>query len=92
MKTICDMQPETKVAATGSASPAIVKGEAGRWSVIQVPTMLSYKYCELLNVEKPELDKSLRSTQRIKLSHIEFTDMFLTTILTTIKIKKDVIR
>ena len=43
LKTIYDMQPDTKVVATGSASPALIKGNqesgAGRWSTIQVPTM-----------------------------------------------------
>ena len=49
MKTIYDMQPETKMVATGSASPALMKGSsesgAGRWSVIQVPTLSFYEYC-----------------------------------------------
>lgn len=43
LKTIYDMQPDTQIIATGSASPALMKGNqesgAGRWSVIQVPTM-----------------------------------------------------
>lgn len=81
LKTIYDMQPETKVVATGSASPAIVKGGAesgaGRWSVIQVPTMSFYEYCELLNIEKPEFDKGLRPTRLLKMSHIEFTDIMM---------------
>ena len=42
LKAIYDMQPDTKVVATGSASPVLVKGSqesgAGRWSAIQVPT------------------------------------------------------
>ena len=81
LKTIYDMQPETKVVATGSASPAIVKGGAesgaGRWSVIQVPTMSFYEYCELLSIEKPEFDKGLRPTRLLKMSHIEFTDIMM---------------
>lgn len=44
LKTIYDMQPDTQVIATGSASPALIKGNqesgAGRWSVIQVPTKI----------------------------------------------------
>ena len=43
LKIIYDNQPDTKVVATGSASPALMKGSresgAGRWSVIQVPTL-----------------------------------------------------
>lgn len=59
LKTIYDMQPDTKVVATGSASPVLIQGTtesgAGRWSVIEVPTMSFYEYCELLNIEKPIL-------------------------------------
>ena len=54
LKTIYDMQPDTHIVATGSASPALMKGNqesgAGRWTVIQVPTMSFYEYCELLNL------------------------------------------
>ena len=43
LKTNYDMQPDTRMTATGSASPALIKGStesgAGRWSVIQVPTL-----------------------------------------------------
>lgn len=66
LKTIYDMQPDTQVVATGSASPALIKGNqesgAGRWSVIQVPTMSFYEYCELLNVERPNLPQTLKVT------------------------------
>ena len=58
LKTIYDMQPETRVVATGSASPVLVKGSresgAGRWTVIQVPTMSFFEYCELIGVKMPE--------------------------------------
>lgn len=66
LKTIYDMQPDTKVVATGSASPALIKGNqesgAGRWSVIQVPTMSFYEYCELLDIDRPKLPKDLKVT------------------------------
>ncbi len=66
LKTIYDMQPDTQVIATGSASPALVKGNqesgAGRWSVIQVPTMSFFEYCELLNLDRPNLPKQLKVT------------------------------
>lgn len=81
LKIIYDMQPETKVVATGSASPALVKGDresgAGRWSVIQVPTMSFYEYCELLNVEKPILPNKLRPTMLVNMEHTQFTDIML---------------
>ena len=67
LKAIYDMQPDTNVVATGSASPALIKGNqesgAGRWTVIQVPTMSFYEYCELLDLERPELPKTLKMTQ-----------------------------
>ncbi|OJU17688.1 MAG: AAA family ATPase [Clostridiales bacterium 43-6] len=66
LKTIYDIQPDTKVVATGSASPALVKGStesgAGRWSVIQVPTLSFYEYCSLIGISDIELDKNLRPT------------------------------
>ena len=64
LKTIYDMNPETKIVATGSASPALMKGNsesgAGRWSVINVPTLSFYEYCELIGVTKPRLDENFK--------------------------------
>lgn len=64
LKTIYDTQPDTQVVATGSASPALIKGNqesgAGRWTVIQVPTMSFYEYCELLDLDRPELPSNLK--------------------------------
>lgn len=66
LKTIYDMQPETHMVATGSASPALIKGSqesgAGRWSVIQVPTLSFYEYCALIGVKVPELGPNIRPT------------------------------
>ena len=66
LKTIYDMQPDTKVVATGSASPVLIKGTqesgTGRWSVIQVPTMSFFEYCELLNLDLPVLPEKLKIT------------------------------
>ena len=59
LKTIYDTQPDTHVVATGSASPALMKGSresgAGRWSIIQVPTLSFYEYCELIGLDKPDI-------------------------------------
>ncbi len=66
LKVIYDMQPDTMMVATGSASPALMKGSsesgAGRWSVIQVPTLSFYEYCALIGIEEPEIDASVRPT------------------------------
>lgn len=60
LKIIYDTQIETKVVATGSASPALMKGSmesgAGRWSVVQVPTLSFYEYCALLHINNEKLD------------------------------------
>lgn len=81
LKTIYDMQPDTKVVATGSASPALMKGNqesgAGRWSVIQVPTMSFYEYCELTGVERPELPKNLKVTTLLRMTQQERTRIML---------------
>lgn len=77
LKTIYDTQPDTQVVATGSASPALIKGNqesgAGRWSVIQVPTMSFYEYCELLNIPRPKLPKDLKITPLIRMTQQERT-------------------
>ena len=77
LKTIYDTQPETKVIATGSASPVLTKGSkesgVGRWIVIPVPTLSFYEYCSLIGVEVPNLDATLKPTQMINLSQQERT-------------------
>lgn len=81
LKIIYDMQPETKVVATGSASPALIKGDresgAGRWSVIQVPTMSFYEYCELLNIQRPSFDEELRPTSLVNMEHKQFSEIMI---------------
>lgn len=75
LKTIYDTQPETKVVATGSASPALVRGStesgAGRWSVIQVPTLSFYEYCALIGLPDLQLDASLKPTSLLKMTQQE---------------------
>lgn len=81
LKTLYDMQPETRIVATGSASPALVKGNqesgAGRWSVIQVPTMSFYEYCDLLNLERPVLPSDLKVSDLLTMSQTERTSIML---------------
>ena len=81
LKTIYDMQPDTKVVATGSASPALMKGTSesgtGRWSVIQVPTMSFYEYCELKDVPKPDLLPAVNITSLLHKSRQERTQIML---------------
>lgn len=81
LKTIYDIQPESKIVATGSASPALVKGSsesgAGRWSVISVPTLSFYEYCEMTQVQKPEFDPSLKISSFKYMSQQEQTNVML---------------
>lgn len=81
LKTLYDMQPETRIVATGSASPALVKGNqesgAGRWSVIQVPTMSFYEYCDLLNLERPVLPPDLKVSDFLTMSQTERMSIML---------------
>jgi len=81
LKTIYDMQPDTQVVATGSASPALMKGSqesgAGRWSVIQVPTMSFYEYCELLDLDRPNLPQTFKPTQMLRMTQQERTGVML---------------
>lgn len=81
LKIIYDMQPDTQVVATGSASPALMKGNqesgAGRWSVIQVPTMSFYEYCELLGIDRPQLPKNLKITPLLRMTQQERTQIMM---------------
>jgi len=81
LKTIYDTQPDTSVIATGSASPSLVQGAkesgAGRWSIIQVPTLSFYEYCELKEIEKPDLNKDDNITSWIHKSHYDQTQIMI---------------
>ena len=81
LKIIYDTQPNTRVVATGSASPALMKGSresgAGRWTVIQVPTMSFYEYCELLDLERPNIAPDLKVTTMLRKSQIERTQIMM---------------
>lgn len=77
LKTIYDSRLETHVVATGSASPLLVKGTqesgSGRWTILQVPTLSFYEYCELIGLDKPDLDDNENITSWSKKTHHELT-------------------
>jgi len=81
LKTIYDLQPETKMVATGSASPALVKGGiesgTGRWSVIEVPTLSFYEYCSLIGVGDIYFDDTLRPTAFLSLTQQQRTQVMV---------------
>jgi uncharacterized protein len=67
LKVFYDTHPGWRIAATGSASPVLAQGASdsgvGRWSVIHVPTLSFYEYCELTGVEDvPKLPIGLKPT------------------------------
>jgi predicted AAA+ superfamily ATPase len=81
LKTIYDMQPETRMVATGSASPALVKGGTesgtGRWTVIQVPTLSFYEYCSLIGIDNINLDDTVRPTLFSSLTQQQRTQVMI---------------
>ena len=50
-----DMNPEMRAVATGSASAAVEEGVresgAGRWTVIRIPTLSFYEYCQIKGID-----------------------------------------
>ena len=50
---------------------------AGRWTVIQVPTMSFYEYCELLNLDRPNIASDLKVTTLLHKSQIERTQIMM---------------
>jgi len=81
LKTIYDIQPETKCVATGSASPVLMRGTtesgAGRWSVIPVPTLSFYEYCSLIGVKEPNLGAEVRPTAFAKMTQQQRTQVMM---------------
>jgi len=77
VKTIYDTQPLSRMVATGSASPVLKKkaaeSGAGRWTVIQVPTLSFYEYCEMLDVERPEIPVDIRPTALVRYNKRDMT-------------------
>ena len=72
LKIIYDTQPETRVVATGSASPALVRGSiesgVGRWTVIQVPTLSFYEYCSLIGLKDIDIDPTIKPTRLLQMT------------------------
>ena len=56
LKMAYDMNPEMRAVATGSASAVVEdnvrESGAGRWTVIKIPTLSFYEYCEIKGNEK----------------------------------------
>ena len=80
MKVIYDSRKDIKLAATGSASPVIVKGAsdsgAGRWNILKVPTLSFYEYCALMQLnDRPEIYGNIKLTKLVKMPKGELADL-----------------
>jgi predicted AAA+ superfamily ATPase len=80
MKVLYDSRKNIKLTATGSASPILEKSAAdsgaGRWTMLKVPTLSFYEYCELLQLEeRPILKDNIRITKLVDLSKGELADL-----------------
>lgn len=81
LKVIYDMQPLTNIVATCSSSPILHKGNiesgAGRWSLIEIPTLTFFEYLELLNVEIPTIPEDLKIENIINVERQELSNIIM---------------
>jgi len=80
IKTLYDTNPDLRVIATESASPVLEKGSAesgvGRWSILKIPTLSFYEYCDLLQIPVGEpLPTGIQPTKLNLLETGDFNEM-----------------
>ena len=79
LKILYDTDPNVKIMATGSASPILSdktsESGLGRWKIIHVPTLSFYEYCELLNIDVPQLPHNIKPTQLYLRDDLEQRDI-----------------
>lgn len=79
MKVIYDRRKDIRLTATGSASPILEKGGTdsgtGRWSVLKIPTMSFYEYCQLLQINEPFLPEDLKISALMRMSNAQLGDL-----------------
>ena len=77
VKTVYDTRPLSRMVATGSASPVLMEKASesgvGRWTVIRVPTISFFEYCEMLDVERPEIPVDIKPSGLVKYNKRELT-------------------
>lgn len=80
LKILYDTNPNMSLVATGSASPILMdkvsESGLGRWKVIHVPTLSFFEYCQLLNIDVPNLPEDIKPTQVYLKSLQEQTEIF----------------
>lgn len=79
LKHFYDHQPTWKIVATGSMSPVltarVAESGVGRWTVIKIPTLSFYEYCELLSLpDRPRLP-NVKPSQLGNLDPFELADI-----------------
>ncbi|MDR3292722.1 MAG: ATP-binding protein [Clostridiales bacterium] len=82
IKSLHDMQPETRIIATGSASAALNKGASesgvGRFANLKIPTLSFYEYCSLLGINKGiSLPTDLRPTSLLSMTRQQQSEVIL---------------
>ncbi len=80
MKVLYDTKKDIALTATGSASPIIEKGAAdsgaGRWTMLKVPTLSFYEYCELLQLKnRPRLADDIKITDLSTMPRGQIADL-----------------
>ncbi|MCL4417657.1 MAG: DUF2341 domain-containing protein, partial [Actinobacteria bacterium] len=68
IKYLYDHRRSCKIIATGSASPVLVahasESGVGRWTIIKIPTLSFYEYCELVRIKDlPKLPSEFKPSQ-----------------------------
>lgn len=63
MKVLYDSDDDLRLMATGSASPLLQRGAAdsgtGRWSVLHIPTLSFFEYCQLEKLPLPNIPDNI---------------------------------
>lgn len=80
IKHLYDHKQTCKVVATGSASPVLVaqasESGVGRWTLIKIPTLSFYEYCELRGItDLPELPKDMKPSRLPNVSAMELEEL-----------------
>ena len=81
MKIIYDTMPKVKMVATGSASPSlhnkISESGLGRWTIVLVPTLSFYEYCELKQITIDTISENIKPTMMYLLTKQEQTEIIM---------------
>jgi len=80
LKTLYDTSQKCRAVATGSSSPVLAdktsESGVGRWSILSIPTLSFYEYCDLLELEMPEIDKDITVSNLRDFSQQELSTTF----------------